>query len=63
MKEELINKYKLNESSNQTRKQGESKDNTVREHVDPKVKHTKKDHKKSKHKHKSHRHKSKYLVT
>jgi hypothetical protein len=61
--EELIKKYKLNESSNQTRKQGESEYNTVREHADPKVKHTKKDHKKSKHKHKSHRHKSKYLVT
>jgi hypothetical protein len=40
--------------------QCESEDNTEREHVDPKIKHTKKDHKKSKHKHKSQRHKSKY---
>ena len=64
IEEELIRKYMRDDDSAWVKQQQcESEDNIVREHVDSKVKHTKKDHKKSKHKHKSHRHKSKYLVT
>jgi hypothetical protein len=64
IEEELIRKYMQDDDSARVKeKHYESKFNTVREHVDPKIKHTKKDHKRSKHKHKSHKHKSKHTVT
>jgi FtsZ-interacting cell division protein YlmF len=64
IEEELIGNYMQDHDSAWIKQQQyEAKYNTEREHVDPKVKHTKKDHKKSKHKHKSHRHKSKHTAT
>jgi hypothetical protein len=65
IEEELIRKFTqaADIAWEKQQQQRESEDNTEREHVDPKTKHTKKDHKKSKHKHKSNRRKSEHTVT